>query len=219
MSLALRTARIFWLKRTALWSAMRPAPAPAGDSHWCHGFCQRENKQNNIIIPHRTTSAKTRATAKLRQRHIPPNVRHKRQNHNNMRKISLISLLFVIINQFSFSQEPILKNGSYFVDFNDGSLEDYEFSLKDSIGIKYLKSGQVKGRIKWISYDLLVFYADGADESSFEGLEKIFYESFGHSCILINQDLIFKEKFYFKTVYTRQLNIIKNSGTIKRLGN
>jgi len=54
--------------------APRPAPAPAGDSHWCHGFCQRENKQINIIILHRTTSAKTRATATLRQRHIPPNV-------------------------------------------------------------------------------------------------------------------------------------------------
>jgi len=25
--------------------AAQAAPAPAGDSHWCHGFCQRENKQ------------------------------------------------------------------------------------------------------------------------------------------------------------------------------
>jgi len=32
MQLALRTARTFWLKRTAKWSAVRPAPAPAGDS-------------------------------------------------------------------------------------------------------------------------------------------------------------------------------------------
>jgi len=31
MSLALRTARTFWLKRIAKWSAVRPAPAPAGD--------------------------------------------------------------------------------------------------------------------------------------------------------------------------------------------
>jgi len=74
MQLALRTARIFWLKRTVKWSAVRPAPAPAGDSHWCHGFCQRDNRQNNIISLHRTTSAKTRATATLRQLHIPPNV-------------------------------------------------------------------------------------------------------------------------------------------------
>ena len=59
---------------TVLWLAAQAAPAPAGGSHWCHGFCQRENKQNNIIILHRTTSAKTRATATLRQRHIPPNV-------------------------------------------------------------------------------------------------------------------------------------------------
>jgi hypothetical protein len=74
MQLALRTARIFWLKRTAKWSAVRPAPAPAGDPHWCHGFCQRDNKQNSFINLYRTTSAKTRATATLRQLHIPPNV-------------------------------------------------------------------------------------------------------------------------------------------------
>jgi len=54
--------------------AVQAAPAPAGDSRWCHGFCQRENKQNNFITLHRTTSAKTRATAILRQLHIPPNV-------------------------------------------------------------------------------------------------------------------------------------------------
>ena len=54
--------------------AVQAAPAPAGIPSWCHGFCQRENKQNNIIILHRTTSAKTRATATLRQLHIPPNV-------------------------------------------------------------------------------------------------------------------------------------------------
>ena len=31
MSLAGRTASIFWLKWNAKWSAVRPAPAPAGD--------------------------------------------------------------------------------------------------------------------------------------------------------------------------------------------
>ena len=55
--------------------AVQAAPASAGDSRWCHGFCQRENKQINIISLHRTSSAKTRATATLRQLHIPPNVR------------------------------------------------------------------------------------------------------------------------------------------------
>ncbi len=54
--------------------AVQAAPAPAGDPRWCHGFCQRENKVISIITLHRTTSAKTRATATLRQRHIPPNV-------------------------------------------------------------------------------------------------------------------------------------------------
>jgi hypothetical protein len=42
-------------------------PAHAGHSPWCHGFCQRENKQNNSITLHRTSSAKTRATVMLRQ--------------------------------------------------------------------------------------------------------------------------------------------------------
>ena len=50
-----------------MWSAVRPAPAPAGDSLWCHGFCLRDNKQINITSLHRTTSAKTRATATRRQ--------------------------------------------------------------------------------------------------------------------------------------------------------
>jgi len=61
MSLAFRTARTFWLKRTVKWSAVRPAPAPTGDFRQLadHGFCQRENKQSNIITLHRTTSAKT----------------------------------------------------------------------------------------------------------------------------------------------------------------
>jgi len=44
MQLALRTARTFCLKKIVKWSAVRPAPAPAGGSRWCHGFCQRENK-------------------------------------------------------------------------------------------------------------------------------------------------------------------------------
>jgi hypothetical protein len=30
MSLPIRTARTFWLKKNAKWSAVRPAPAPAG---------------------------------------------------------------------------------------------------------------------------------------------------------------------------------------------
>jgi len=54
--------------------AVQAAPAPAGGSRWCHGFCQRENKVIINVILHRTTSAKTRATATLRQLHIPPNV-------------------------------------------------------------------------------------------------------------------------------------------------
>ena len=39
-----------------------------------NGFCQRENKLVTIISLQRITSAKTRATPKRRQLHIPPNV-------------------------------------------------------------------------------------------------------------------------------------------------
>jgi hypothetical protein len=57
----------------------RPPRLPPGTPSWCHGFCQREKKQINIITLHRTTSAKTRATATLRQLHIPPNVSGKQK--------------------------------------------------------------------------------------------------------------------------------------------
>ncbi len=74
MQLPLRTARIFWLKKIVKWSAVRPAPAPAGDTLLASRFLPTRELTNNIIILHRTTSAKTRATATLRQLHIPPNV-------------------------------------------------------------------------------------------------------------------------------------------------
>ena len=54
---------------------MRPAPAPAGDSLLVSRFLPTREQSINRIILHRTTTAKTRATATLRQRHIPPNVR------------------------------------------------------------------------------------------------------------------------------------------------
>ena len=76
MQLAFRTARTFWLMRTVKRSAVRPAPAPAGDSLLVSRFLPTREQTNNIIILHRTTSAKTRATATLRQLHIPPNVRY-----------------------------------------------------------------------------------------------------------------------------------------------
>ena len=80
MQLAFRTARIFWLKRTVKWSAVRPAPAPAGDSLLVSRFLPTREYSNNRITLHRTTSAKTRATATLRQLHIPPNVMRNIQN-------------------------------------------------------------------------------------------------------------------------------------------
>jgi len=54
--------------------AVQAAPAPAGDSLLVSRFLPTRELRNNIIILHRTTSAKTRATATLRQLHIPPNV-------------------------------------------------------------------------------------------------------------------------------------------------
>ena len=50
-------------------------------------------------------------------------------------------------NQHMLSQNPILENGTYYFDFEDDSLEDYEFLIIDSIGIKYLKNGPVNGRL------------------------------------------------------------------------
>jgi len=57
--------------------AVQAAPAPAGDSLLVSRFLPTRELSNNRITLHRTTSAKTRATATLRQLHIPPNVRAK----------------------------------------------------------------------------------------------------------------------------------------------
>ena len=93
MSLPLRTARIFWLKRTVKWTAVRPAPAPAGHSllvsRFLHGDvnairtktgwwlrpCNAAGGRslNGYFLPS-ISMAKTRATPTLRQLHIPPNV-------------------------------------------------------------------------------------------------------------------------------------------------
>jgi hypothetical protein len=54
--------------------AVRPAPASAGDPLLVSRFLPARQQTNNSTILHRTTSAKTRATATLRQLHIPPNV-------------------------------------------------------------------------------------------------------------------------------------------------
>ena len=55
--------------------AVQAAPAPAGDSLVVSRFLPTREYSNNRLTLHRTTSAKTRATATLRQLHIPPNVR------------------------------------------------------------------------------------------------------------------------------------------------
>jgi len=120
MQLALRTARTFWLKKNVRWSAVRPAPAAAGDPHWCHGFCQRDNKQNNIITLHRTTSAKTRATATLRQLHIPPNV-----TSNAMKTIYsiLTGLLFLLTscnNLTTNNRKNFIESEPTFFDLRNG---------------------------------------------------------------------------------------------------
>jgi hypothetical protein len=60
--------------------AVRPAPAAAGVSLLVSRFLPTRELSNNRLTLHRTTSAKTRATATLRQRHIPPNVMLKLEN-------------------------------------------------------------------------------------------------------------------------------------------
>jgi hypothetical protein len=54
--------------------AAQATPASAGDSLLMSRFLPTRELSNNRINLHRTTSAKTRAIATLRQRHIPPNV-------------------------------------------------------------------------------------------------------------------------------------------------
>ena len=54
--------------------AVQAAPAPAGDPLLVSRFLPTRQKSNSRLTLHRTTSAKTRATATLRQLHIPPNV-------------------------------------------------------------------------------------------------------------------------------------------------
>jgi len=51
MQLALRTVRAFWLKRTAEWSAVRPAPAPAGDPLLVSRFLPTREFINNHHTP------------------------------------------------------------------------------------------------------------------------------------------------------------------------
>jgi hypothetical protein len=55
--------------------AVQAAPARVGDSLLVSRFLPTRELSNNRITLLRTTSAKTRATATLRQLHIPPNVR------------------------------------------------------------------------------------------------------------------------------------------------
>jgi len=51
MQLAFRTARTFWLKRTVKWSAVRPAPAPAGVPLLVSRFLPTRELSNNHHIP------------------------------------------------------------------------------------------------------------------------------------------------------------------------
>jgi len=74
MSLASVPREFSGLKRLLMWLAAQAAPAPAGDPLLVSRFLPTREQSNNRITLYRTTSAKTRATATLRQRHIPPNV-------------------------------------------------------------------------------------------------------------------------------------------------
>ena len=62
--------------------AVQAAPAPAGDPLLVSRFLPTRESGNYRITLYRTTSAKTRATATLRQLHIPPNVRVNSGLHN-----------------------------------------------------------------------------------------------------------------------------------------
>ena len=51
MSLAFPHRENFLAKKDSNVVGGTAAPAPAGDPPWCHGFCQRDNKQNNMHNP------------------------------------------------------------------------------------------------------------------------------------------------------------------------
>ena len=57
------TARIFWLKRTAKWLAVRPAPALAGDPLLVSRFLPTREFCNRKVYPSTTASL---------QKHAPP---------------------------------------------------------------------------------------------------------------------------------------------------
>ena len=65
-------------QNAGLTMAVQAAPAPAGVPLLVSRFLPTRENSNYRISLHRTTSAKTRATATLRQLHIPPNVVHHR---------------------------------------------------------------------------------------------------------------------------------------------
>ena len=69
-------------KEAAPWLAPRPAPATAGVSRLVSRFLPTRELTNNNISLYRTTSAKTRATPKRRQQHIPPNVSNNSELHH-----------------------------------------------------------------------------------------------------------------------------------------
>jgi uncharacterized cupin superfamily protein len=78
MQLACRIARIFWLKKNAKWSAVRPTRAAAGEPLLVSRFLPTRKKTYNSITLYRATSAKTRATVRqmTEQLHI---IRHSRR--------------------------------------------------------------------------------------------------------------------------------------------
>jgi hypothetical protein len=87
MQLPFRTARILRLKRTIKWPAVRPVPAPAGDSLLVSRFLPTRELTNNRITLHRSTSAKTprpslrsvRGTARHRDSEATPHIAERYQ--------------------------------------------------------------------------------------------------------------------------------------------
>jgi hypothetical protein len=115
--------------------AAQAAPAPAGDSRWCHGFCQRENKVITIITLHRTTSAKTRATATLRQRHIPPNVSvHANETLNAMTKFKILILVILMALNFVIFSCNSKNNNAYKINTSAYNTEIFESQFKTIYG-------------------------------------------------------------------------------------
>ena len=98
MQLALRTARTFWLKKNVMWSAVRPAPAAAGDSLKVSRFLptrQKTKQHHNPASHHECKNTRHREAAPTctYRRTLGPSLSITKLNEKVMKKLLIVALL------------------------------------------------------------------------------------------------------------------------------